>query len=63
MKTAREATEASDYLDRSSFRITASRDQFVNTTMTVAPIPKEKSCGGGWSDMGGGFCGSGGGKF
>lgn len=63
MKTAREASEASDYLDRSSFRITASRDDFVNTTLTVAPIPKEKSSGGGWSDLGGGFSGSGGGKF
>jgi len=64
MKTAREATEASDYLDRNSLQLTVSNDQFVNTTMTVAPIPKEsKSGGGGWSDMGGGFSGSGGGKF
>ena len=64
MKTAREASEASDYLDRSSFALTVSRDDFVNTTMTVAPIPKEKdNDGGGWSDMGGGFSGSGGGKF
>ena len=64
MKTAVEASEASSYLDRSSFQLTVSNDQFVNTTMTVAPIPKEeKSGGGGWSDMGGGFSGSGGGKF
>ena len=63
MKTAREASEASDYLDRSSFRLTASSDDFVNTTVTVAPIPKKESSGGGWSDMGGGFSGSGGGKF
>ena len=63
MKTAREASEASDYLDRSSFRLTASNDHFVNTTLSVVPIPKEKSSGGGWSDLGGGFSGSGGGKF
>lgn len=63
MKTAREATEASNYLDRASFQLTVSNDQFVNTTMTVAPIPKEEKSGGGWSNMGGGFSGSGGGKF
>ena len=64
MRTAVEAHEASDYLDRSSFRLTVSNDQFVNTTMAVTPIPKQdKGGGGGWSDMGGGFSGSGGGKF
>lgn len=64
LKTAVEATEASDYLDRESFRLTVSQDQFVNTTMTVTPIPdKDDDKGGGWSDMGGGFSGSGGGKF
>lgn len=64
MKTAREASEASNYLDRSSFELTGSRDDFVNTTVSVVPIPKkEDSGGGGWSDMGGGFSGSGGGKF
>lgn len=64
MKTAREASEASNYLDRSSFRLTASRDDFVNTTMAVVPIPKKTGGGGsGWSSMGGGFSGSGGGKF
>lgn len=63
MKTAREATEASDYLDRATLNLTVSTDQFVNTTMTVAPIPKAEKSGGGWSNMGGGFSGSGGGKF
>ena len=64
MKTAVEATEATDYLDRASFNLTVAQDQFVNTTMTVTPIPKDsKSGGGGWSNMGGGFSGSGGGKF
>lgn len=64
MKTAREATEAYNYLDRSSFRLTVSNDQFVNTTMAVTPIPDhDDDKGGGWSDMGGGFSGSGGGKF
>ena len=63
MKTAVEASEASSYLDRDSFQLTVSNDQFVNTTMTVAPIPKEEKSSGGWSDMGGGFSGSGGGKF
>ncbi len=64
MKTAVEAREASNYLDRASFKLTVSNDEFVNTTMTVVPIPKEKKGGGGgWSNMGGGFSGSGGGKF
>ena len=63
MKTAVEAHEASSYLDRSSFRMGVSTDQFVNTTMAVVPIPKQQSSGGGWSSMGGGFSGSGGGKF
>lgn len=64
MKTAREASEASEYLDRASFELTVSNDQFVNTTMTVTPLPDDDDDkGGGWSDMGGGFSGSGGGKF
>ena len=65
MKTAREASEASNYLDRSTFKLSKKRDDFVNTTMAVAPIPKESKGGGGggWSSMGGGFSGSGGGKF
>jgi len=63
MKTAREASEASDYLDRSSFHLTGSHDDFVNTSLAAVPIPKNESKGGGWSNMGGGFSGSGGGKF
>lgn len=63
MKTARQASEASDYLDRESFELTTSNDQFVNTTLSVVPLPKEEKSGGGWSNMGGGFSGSGGGKF
>ena len=63
MKTANERSEASEYLDRNSLVLTASNDQFVNTTLAVTPRPKESSGGGGWSNMGGGFSGSGGGKF
>ena len=63
MKTAKEKTEASDYLDPSSLKLTVSNDQFVNTTLAVTSRSEEKSGGGGWSDMGGGFSGSGGGKF
>lgn len=64
MKTAREQSEASNYLDQDSLELSVANDAFINTTMTVVPIPeKEDSGGGGWSDMGGGFSGSGGGKF
>ena len=64
MKTAGEQVEASDYLDRSSFNVTEATDQFVNTTLVATPRPKKSDSGGsGWSDMGGGFSGSGGGKF
>lgn len=63
MKTARERSEASEYLDRNSLKLTVSNDEFVNTTLVAAPRPKESSGGGGWSNMGGGFSGSGGGKF
>ena len=64
MKTAREQTEASNYLDRDSLSLSVSNDEFVTTTLAVVPIPKkEEGGGGGFSDMGGGFSGSGGGKF
>lgn len=64
MKTAREQTEASNYLDRDSLSLSVSNDEFVTTTLAVVPIPKkEERGGGGFSDMGGGFSGSGGGKF
>ena len=72
MKTAQERHEASSYLRRDSFRLTNSRDEFVNTTVTSTPIPKHESKGGGGSSFGGGgwgggggggFSSSGGGKF
>lgn len=71
MKTAREQSQASSYLERGSFVLTDSRDDFVNTTMTVTPIPKHDDNdggssfgGGGWGGGGGGgFSSSGGGKF
>ena len=71
MKTAREQTEASSYLDRGSFNLLESHDQFVNTTLAVTPIPKHEDRdsgsgfgGGGWGGGGGGgFSSSGGGKF
>ena len=64
MKTARMQTEASNYLDQGSLNLTVASDEFVNTTVTVAPLPRNENSGGrGWSNMGGGFSGSGGGKF
>ena len=67
MQTAREQSEASNYLDRSSLVMQVSNDQFVNTTLAVTPKPKESSSGGGgggWGGGGGGgFSSSGGGKF
>ena len=63
MKTAKEKTEASDYLDQGSLNIIKSDDKFVNTSLIATPRAQEKSGGGGWSDMGGGFSSSGGGKF
>ncbi len=72
MKTAREQTGASSYLDAGSFELTHSDDQFVNTSLTVTPRPKETDHdsggggfgGGGWGGGGGGgFSSSGGGKF
>ena len=63
MKTARERSEASEYLDRNSLNMTVSTDEFVNTSFVATPRPKESKSSGGWSDMGGGFSGSGGGKF
>ena len=72
MKTAHEQTEAQNYLVRDSFELTRSSDSFVNTTMTVAPIPRHEDSdsggsgfgGGGWGGGGGGgFSSSGGGKF
>ena len=76
MKTAREAQEASNYLQRGSLKLNVSNDQFVNTTLTVAPIPQHDddddsggAFGGGFGGFGSssidfeGFGGSDGGKF
>ena len=66
MKTARMQTEAGNYLDPNSFNLRISTDNFVNRTMSVVPLPKNDdsdSSDSGWSDMGGGFSGSGGGDF
>lgn len=66
MQTAREKSEASNYLDRESLVLSVADDQFLNTTLSVVPLPDDDdddSGGGGWTDMGGGFSGSGGGKF
>lgn len=75
MKTAREAQEASNYLQQGSLRLTRSDDQFVNTTLAVAPIPQHDdddsggAFGGGFGGFGSssidfdGFGGSDGGKF
>lgn len=65
MQTAREQSEAGNYLDQGSVSLSVATDDFVNTTLSVVPIPKndDNDGGGGWSSMGGGFSGSGGGKF
>ena len=72
MKTAREQREADNYLVPGSFVLTHAQDTFINTTMTVTPIPKHESSGGGGGGFGGGgwgggggggFSSSGGGKF
>ncbi len=73
MKTAREQTGATNYLDAGSFELTHSDDQFVDTSLVVTPKPKEEESssgggggfgGGGWGGGGGGgFSSSGGGKF
>ena len=59
MKTAKEKSEASQYLDPASLQVTRSEDTFINTTLAVTPKPKDNDSGGG----GGGFSSSGGGKF
>lgn len=65
MKTARMKTEAANYVEPDSFVLHASTDQFVNRSISATPIPKDDDddSDGGWSDMGGGFSGSDGGKF
>jgi uncharacterized protein len=66
MRTAVEKSEAGNYLDRNSVKLTHSRDQFIRTTLVATPKPKDedKGSGGGWGGGGGGgFSSSGGGKF
>ncbi|MDO4806574.1 MAG: TPM domain-containing protein [Coriobacteriales bacterium] len=64
MKTARMQTEASSYMKADSFALSVSTDTFVNRTMSVVPIHSDDDdSDSGWSSMGGGFSGSGGGKF
>lgn len=72
MKTAQEKTEADNYLVPGSFSLTHATDTFVNTSLSVVPIPKHEDNdsdgggfgGGGWGGGGGGgFSSSGGGKF
>ena len=73
MHTAREKTEASNYLVPGSFALTQSSDEFSHTTHMVTPIPQHDDSdsgggssfgGGGWGGGGGGgFSSSGGGKF
>ena len=65
MKNAQMQREAGRYLRRGSFRLTKSHDEFVNTTMSVVPIPKSepRSHGGGGASFGGGGGWGGGGSF
>ena len=67
MKTAVEQSEAGNYLDPGSVVVTRQNDQFLRTTHTVTPKPKDNDSGGGgggWGGGGGGgFSSSGGGKF
>ena len=68
MKTAKEKTEARDYLDQSSLVLTVSEDTFINSSVVATPRADSKGGGGGggggWGGGGGGgFSSSGGGKF
>ena len=68
MKTAKLKTEANDFFDDSSFRLTEKRDRFLHTSRSVVLVETEKndhdSFGGGGSFVdAGGFGGSSGGKF
>ncbi len=63
MKTAREKTEASNYLDHESVNITAANDVFINTSVVATPRAKKSGGGSSWGSGGGGFSSSGGGKF
>ena len=68
MKTAKLKTEANDFFDDSSFRLTGKRDRFLHTARSVVLIETEKNDHGGFGGGGsfvdaGGFGGSSGGKF
>lgn len=73
MFTAREQTEAANYLIPGSLSLTQATDTFSHTTHMVVPIPQHDDSdsgggssfgGGGWGGGGGGgFSSSGGGKF
>ena len=67
MQTAREKTEARDYLDQSSLVLTVSEDTFINSSVVATPRADDNKSGGGgggWGGGGGGgFSSSGGGKF
>lgn len=65
MLTAKEQSEAGNYLDRDSVQVTRATDKFIRTSIVATPKPKnEDSGGGGWGGGGGGgFSSSGGGKF
>ena len=64
MKTARMQTSAEAYED-GALQLDVSRDIFTHRTHTKTPKHDDDDSGsrGGWSSMGGGFSGSGGGKF
>ena len=66
MLTAKEKSEARDYLDQSSLVLTASSDTFINSSVVATPRADDNKSGGGggWGGGGGGgFSSSGGGKF
>lgn len=63
MKTAREKSEAFNYLDQESVNITSSNDVFVDTSLAVTPRAKKSDGDSSWGSGGGGFSSSGGGKF
>ena len=63
MKTAKEKTEASDYIAREDFRLTGRNDRYIRTTVTRTKIEKSDSSSGGSSVNSSGFGGSDGGKF
>ena len=49
MNTAVKRTEATEYIDKSSFALTRSQDMFLYSNVTRTPIPTETRSGGGSS--------------